>query len=287
VLNTEDVVHHKQLPRLDSKYEDMPGIRCNDATLYYEEYGAGQSILFLHGVWAGLRYFEPQLTALSEERRTIALDFRGHGRSEKTEQGHTVRQYARDVHEFLIQCNLDDVVLVGWSMGAAVTWEYVDQFGTGRVRGLVNIDSEPSPLQQGDDQFGRLGLEELSSVFVDIQTDHLELIERQIQLLLKESPPRELEMMMFDEASRTPPPIKSAIYADVLRIPPYDLGDIDVPMLVCAGADEKWRSVASVEHVANLVPDSRFELFEASGHCITVEEPDRFNKVLNDFVDAL
>lgn len=44
----------------------MATIQCNGATLYYEEYGDGQPIVFLHGVWSGLRYFEPQLTALSD-----------------------------------------------------------------------------------------------------------------------------------------------------------------------------------------------------------------------------
>lgn len=247
----------------------------------------GQPLVFLHGAWMGLRFFEPQLTALSEDYRTVALDFRGHGRSEKTEHGHTVRQYARHLYEFLTQCNLDDVVLVGWSMGAAVTWEYVGQFGTERVDALVNVDSEPSPFQKEDDDFARMGLEELSSTFVDIQADHLSLVERGNKLMLKESPLRELETMIFDEASRTPPPIKSAIFADILREPPDIPPDIDVPMLVCAGADEKWRSVASVENVAELVPDSRFELFEESGHCLTVEEPERFNQVVSDFVDSL
>lgn len=265
----------------------MPVIECNGASLYYEEYGEGQPLVFLHGAWMGLRFFEPQLTGLSDEYRTVALDFRGHGRSEKTEHGHTVRQYARDVDELLSQRHLDDVVLVGWSMGAGVTWEYVDQFGTERVRALVNVDAEPSPFQREDYEFGRMGLERLSNTFVDIQTDHLSLIERENELLLKDPPPRELETMMFDEASRTPPPIKSAIYADILRKPPDVFPDIDVPMLVCAGADEKWRSVESVEHVAELVPDSRFELFEESGHCITIEEPDRFNQILSDFADSL
>jgi non-heme chloroperoxidase len=265
----------------------MPVTECNGATLYYEEYGEGQPLVFLHGAWMGLRFFEPQLTGLSDDYRTVALDFRGHGRSEKTEHGHTVRQYAHDVDEFLTQRNLDDVVLVGWSMGSGVTWEYVDQFGTERVRALVNVDGEQSPLRQEGNEFGRTGLEGLSNAFVDIQTDHLNLIERENELLLKDSPPRELETMMFDEASRTPPPIKSAIYADILRKPPDVLADIDVPMLVCAGADEKWRSVESVKQVAELVPDSRFELFEQSGHCITIEEPERFNQILSDFADSL
>ncbi|MDB2275493.1 alpha/beta hydrolase [Halorubrum ezzemoulense] len=69
-------------------------------------------------------------------------------------------------------------------------------------------------------------------------------------------------------------------YREVLR-------SVDVPALVCAGADEKWRSVASVEHAAELIPDTRFELFEESGHGITLEEPERFNQVLRDFVESL
>lgn len=69
-------------------------------------------------------------------------------------------------------------------------------------------------------------------------------------------------------------------YRDVLR-------SIDVPTLVCAGADEKWRSVASVKHAAELIPGAEFELFEESGHCLTVEEPERFNRVLNGFIESL
>lgn len=93
--------------------------------------------------------------------------------------------------------------------------------------------------------------------------------------------------MMFDEDSRTLPLIQGAMLLELLRDYRDVLPEIDVPTLVCAGADEKWRSVASVEYAAELVPDARFELFEDSGHCITVEEPDRFNQVVSDFVESL
>lgn len=265
----------------------MAVLQCNGAALYYEDAGEGAPIVFLHGAWAGLRFFEPQLTALSEEYRTIAFDFRGHGRSEKTEQGHTVQQYARDLHVFLDRRDLNDVVLVGWSMGAGVTWEYVDQFGTDRVRALVTVDSEPSPLQREDYDFGTTDLKRLSNTIVGVQTDHLDLVEQHIESLLKDAPSRELKTMMFDELSRTPPPIKSTIFADILRAPPDALSELDVPMLVCAGADEKWRNVESVKHVADTVSNARFELFEESGHCITVEEPKRFNQVVQEFLNSI
>lgn len=57
-------------------------------------------------------------------------------------------------------------------------------------------------------------------------------------------------------------------------------------MLVCAGADDKWRSVPVVEQTASFVPEARFELFEESGHYLTVEELKQFNQVVGDFVEG-
>ncbi|WP_440006653.1 alpha/beta fold hydrolase [Halomicrococcus sp. SG-WS-1] len=265
----------------------MPVVQCNGADLYYEDHGEGRPIVFLHGAWAGLRYFEPQVTGLSNEHRTIAVDFRGHGRSEKTEVGHTLPQHARDVQAVFDQLELDDVVLVGWSMGAIVSWEYVDQFGTDRISALVDVDMEPSPLQREGYDHGSYTVDDLTEALVGIQTEPLDRLERNIEQLLKAPPSRQLRTMMFDEGSRTPPPIQGAMLLELTRDYRNVLPEIDVPTLVCAGTDEKWRSVAAVEYTADLVPDASFERFENSGHCLTVEEPERFNQVLSDFVASV
>lgn len=267
----------------------MPVCQCNGANLYYEDHGDGAPIVFLHGGTAGLRYFEPQLTGLSDEYRTLAVDFRGHGRSEKTELGHTLSQYARDVHAFLDQLDLDDIVLVGWSMGALVSWEYIHQFETDRVRAIVDVDMEPSPMKREAYEYGSYGAEDLEEAANRIQTDPVDLLDEQATALLKEQPSRELRNLILDEGSRTPPAIQGALLFGLLFVRDYRdvLPTVDVPALVCAGADEKWRSVASVEYVTELVPDARFELFENSGHCLTVEEPERFNRVMRDFIDSL
>jgi pimeloyl-ACP methyl ester carboxylesterase len=267
----------------------MPVTQCNGADLYYEEYGDGQPIVFLHGATAGLRYFESQLMGLSNEFRAIAVDFRGHGRSEKTELGHSFRQYARDVGAFLEQLELEGVVLAGWSMGALISWEYVHQFGTDRLRAIVDIDMEPSPVKRPDYEYGTYETADLREAIEAIQQDPIGLLEEQAEALLKDPPTRELRNLVLDEGSRTPAPIQGALMFGLSFIPDYRdvLRSVDVPALVCAGADEKWRSVASVEHAAELIPDARFELFEESGHCITVEEPERFNRVLSDFVESL
>ncbi|WP_202613967.1 alpha/beta fold hydrolase [Halostella pelagica] len=58
-------------------------------------------------------------------------------------------------------------------------------------------------------------------------------------------------------------------------------------MLVCAGTAETRDSVDAVRSVAERVPDSRVELFEASGHGPHYEEPEQFNRILDQFVDSL
>lgn len=265
----------------------MPVVQCNGADLYYEEQGEGPPIVFLHGAFAGLRYFEPQLVGLSEEFRTVALDFRGHGRSEKTETGHTLPQHARDLRAFLEQLDLTDVAVIGWSMGALVSWEYVDQFGTERIRALVDIDMEPSPFQREDYEFGTYTVEGMREVLDGIQSNPLELTEASIKALLKDPPSRELRNTMFDEETRTPPSVQGSMLLSIMRDYRDVLPEIDVPTLVCAGADEKWRGVANVRYAAELIPDARFERFERSGHCISVEEPERFNRVLTEFLDSI
>lgn len=266
----------------------MPYIECNGAEIYYEDHGDGPPIVFLHGVMASHRFFDSQLTGLAAEYQTVALDFRGHGRSEKTELGHTVAQYARDLHVFLEQRGLADIVLVGWSMGALVSWDYIDQFGTERIQGLVDVDMEASRFQWENYDYGLTDLAGLKDTLALVQQDRSTLIERVTEQVFKDPPTPETRTLQFDELSRTPASIKSAILFDALTRDYRDvLPDIDAPMLVCAGADEKRGTVESVRHVAELVPDGRFELFEDSGHCPPLEEPERFNQVVSRFANSL
>ena len=267
----------------------MSYIQCNGADLYYEDQGEGTPIVLLHGVLHSLRFFEPQLAGLSDEHRAIAVDFRGHGRSEKTELGHTVAQYARDIHSFVEQRDLEDVVLAGWSLGALVSWDYVDQFGTERIRGLVDIDMEASRFQWDDYDHGLTDLEGIIDTLTLAQQDRTSLIERMTEQVFKD-PSAETKRLQFEEISRTPASIRSAILFDaVTRDYRRVLPEIDVPMLVCAGAEEETTrgTVASVRNVADLVPDAQFELFEDSGHGPCFEEPDRFNQAVRRFVDSI
>ncbi len=79
----------------------MATVRVNGVELYYEDVGSGDAVVLVHGVWMSSRCFAPQLEGLADRHRVLALDLRGHGRSEHATSGHTVAQYARDLRAFL------------------------------------------------------------------------------------------------------------------------------------------------------------------------------------------
>ena len=62
--------------------------------------------------------FDRQLAGPSERYRVLALDFRGHGRSDKAAHGHRISRLSKDVEEWMTALDLRDVTLLGWSMGA-------------------------------------------------------------------------------------------------------------------------------------------------------------------------
>ena len=73
-------------------------IRVASVTLSLEDEGTGPVVVFIHGWCCSGRFFQRQLPYFARAHRVIIPDLRGHGRSEKTLGGHTLPQYAADLH---------------------------------------------------------------------------------------------------------------------------------------------------------------------------------------------
>jgi non-heme chloroperoxidase len=108
----------------------MPFFNADEKVeLYYEDEGEGTPIIFIHGVWMSSRFFHKQIPYFRAGYRVITIDLRGHGKSSHIQDGHTIAEYARDLHKFIGKLELKNVVLPVSSMGAFVAWEYLKQFG--------------------------------------------------------------------------------------------------------------------------------------------------------------
>ena len=93
-------------------------IDINDAKIYYEEYGQGEPLIFLHGNNGSIEDFYQQIPFFAKHYRVIVLDTRGQGRStDLTNTPYTYEEFANDLFQVIQKLNLKKVNLVGWSDG--------------------------------------------------------------------------------------------------------------------------------------------------------------------------
>ncbi|NWJ45800.1 MAG: alpha/beta hydrolase [Chloroflexi bacterium] len=109
-------------------------------TLRYIEAGAGQPLVMIPGWSQTAAQYRDQIEALSDRYRVISLDMRGHGESDKPNSGYRIARFSQDLHDVLVELDLQNVVLLGHSMGCSIIWSYWDTFGAERISKLVLID---------------------------------------------------------------------------------------------------------------------------------------------------
>lgn len=128
----------------------------DNTKLYYEVVGEGKPIIFIHGWSCSTETFAPIIDHLRDSYKCISYDHRGHGASSLALGGYTVTQLAKDLKELILYLDLDEIVLVGHSMGAATIFSYIEQFGSDRISKTVLIDMSPKLLNDENWQAGLL-----------------------------------------------------------------------------------------------------------------------------------
>ncbi|MFN3600980.1 MAG: alpha/beta fold hydrolase [Dietzia sp.] len=124
--------------------------------LYYEDQGAGQPVVLIHGYPLNGHSWERQTRELlAAGHRVITYDRRGFGQSSKVDTGYDYDTFAADLHTVLTTLELRDVVLVGFSMGTGELARYVATYGTERIAKLAFLASlEPFLVQRDDNPEG-------------------------------------------------------------------------------------------------------------------------------------
>lgn len=117
----------------------MSTISTKDGTqIYYKDWGKGKPVLFSHGWPLDADMWDSQLNFLAERGyRAIAFDRRGFGRSEQPWTGYDYDTFASDINDLITQLDLQEVTLVGFSMGGGDVARYIGRYGSERVAALV------------------------------------------------------------------------------------------------------------------------------------------------------
>jgi pimeloyl-ACP methyl ester carboxylesterase len=109
-----------------------------DIELYYEDHGTGKPVVLIHG-WplSGASWERQTDSLLAAGYRVITYDRRGFGKSSQPTEGYDYDTLAKDTWHLLEALNLNDVTLVGFSMGGGEVARYLGKYNNGRVTKAV------------------------------------------------------------------------------------------------------------------------------------------------------
>ncbi len=123
-----------------------------DIEIYYEDHGAGQSVVLIHGYPLNGHSWEKQeRVLLAAGYRVITYDRRGFGQSSQPTIGYDYDTFAADLHALVSYLDLRDMVLTGFSMGTGEVTRYLGTYGSSRVAKAVLMGAIPPFLLKTPD----------------------------------------------------------------------------------------------------------------------------------------
>jgi non-heme chloroperoxidase len=129
------------MPFVEAGSENSAGVG-----IYYEDHGAGQPVVLIHGYPLSGRAWDKQVPVLLDAGyRVITYDRRGFGKSSQPATGYDYDTFAADLNTLLEHLDLDDAVLAGHSMGTGEVTRYLARYGSARVaKGVLVARSRPA-----------------------------------------------------------------------------------------------------------------------------------------------
>lgn len=267
-------------------------------SIRYISIGHGRPIIFLHGWTASAREWLPFASELADHFQVFCWDARGHGDHEYPEECDThIQLMAKDLQQLIEKYDLQDVVLVGHSMGALTSWEYIRQFGTDRLGGLCIVDQSPKLVTDESWPHG---------IYSNFPTDKNQQL---IQRLSENFAEGVLELVAFGNNKRSrenfernsrgfqqmreylqqlPGPILTACWQSLTAQDYRDVMDkINVPALLIYGDESQFYSTTLAEWVATNIKDAELHIYENSDHSPQLWHRERFVYDVRRFVTQL
>jgi pimeloyl-ACP methyl ester carboxylesterase len=249
----------------------------------------GQAVLFIHGYSQSRLCWTRQLeSALAEEFRLVAVDNRGHGRSDKPEGAYADSTlWAEDVQSVIEGLGLDRPVLVGWSYGGLIIADYLEAYGDEHIAG-VNLVGAISK-NGTEDALAVIGEDFTDRVPGFESTDAQESVaalERFLRDCTHEEPsPADLAFMLGYNAL-VPPHVRTSLHSRTVTHDD-DLRAVEVPVLVTHGEADGVVLPAAAEEHASLIESAERSTYPGVGHSPFWEAPERFNRELREFVGSV
>jgi len=229
-------------------------------------------VLFLHGIRGNRRNWAGQVEFFSQRFKAAAWDARGYGDSDDYDGALQFEYFTGDVLRVAEHFKAQKLHLVGLSMGGRIA-RNVALRAPERVQSLVLISTNPG--------FDAMSPESVKR-FV---TERRNATPQTLRRLLGSKPNHAAYQELLDSVAR----IHDASYqktleASVAQDRAAPIEEIQVPTLVIAGEEDTVYPPELAREMARRIPRSELLMFERTGHLANLEQPERFNKAVLDFL---
>lgn len=254
--------------------------------LAYVLNGIGIPLLFIHGYPLSGKIWKPQMEELSDIASLISVDLRGHGESYPFEGPYTMDLLADDCKRLIDNLNIKTPILVcGLSMGGYVTlalYRRYPQIFRGMI--LTSTRSGPDTLEAK----------------LNRDTSIMNVRQHGVSLIAENMLPKMVSPMTLSSKpdlvnSIRDIMVETSVQGVVgalqgMRDRPDStpiLSQINFPVLIIHGADDQLISIHEAESMNIHIPGSRLINIPEAGHLPNLEQPEKFNRALRDFIQSL
>ncbi|WP_437298937.1 alpha/beta fold hydrolase [Sorangium sp. So ce426] len=263
--------------------------------LNYLEAGRGRPLLLLHGWSQSAALYRAQILAFSRHHHVFALDWRGHGASEKPEHGYRMARFSRDLHEFISGMRFKHLSVLGHSMGCGALYGYWDNYGGRALDRLILVDVGPamtawpdwSPEEavEAGALFTPQSLHETAAALRG--PDGIATTYGLVATMFTAGYPADQLALVVEQNLKLPREYAAKLLVDQAEQDWRDvIPRIDVPTLVVGGEASIFNPI-SQQWVADQIPGAELILFgadEGGSHFMWLENPEKFNEDVLDFL---
>lgn len=245
-------------------------VKAGDLEVSWKEHGEGEPVVLIHGNWSTCSWWEPTLERVPAGLRAIAYDLRGRGQTRGPDSSYTIPSLAADLGAFADALGLQQFHVVGHSLGSAVAMEFAREQPE-RLRSLITV--APSWIDGMPRKFH-------SEVHQRALAADRDLLGRALAILAPARKPGPFWERLVDEGFQQR--IEAALRnldALVEWAPGDKLAGLGVRSVVLNGDQDVLLGNELPRRVASVL-GARHEVLHGVGHCLIIEDPDRFCEAL-------
>ncbi len=257
--------------------------------------GRGKPIVLIHGWSQSAEQFKYQIRTFAERYHVVAVDLRGHGESEKVSYGYRISRLSKDLQELIGVLQLEKPHLLGHSMGCSVIWSYLDLFGSDEIDRLVLVDQ--SPLHTSRPYWNSRELQESGATVTCEQlnaavqalcsSEAEEFTRNSLASMVTAAMPDEQFEWIVQCNLQCPRAIAATLLYNQFHTDWRDqIVKIQTPTLIVGGRKSyiPWKSQVWINQS---IPKSELAIFEEAeggGHFMFIENPEKFNQRVLQFL---